>query len=343
MSDILQSIQNQIVKVEEDLLLVEERISEYPFYNEVPLDLVRNERQKRERLDQLRETLERLRSIPSLLPYLADRGEQEFRLGEVLQRLSQRSPSPIVCLIHGDDLQCHDKFLERLTQVTLPKLLKLDSGRETIKDYPLNWPVRYQNMSELHKRLHKNLADTIVDQRLASLEEVNRYLARLPAPVLIHTQLLTEDFKKPGFDAVLNYLQFWQSWPQLTFGQCLIVCLLVKYQAKQSLRFFKRRHFRSINDEISKKLETSSFAEFDRLICTVLPRLRGITRGQAENWVRSRDTRTFCKGEHILDQIRAEIRSLYESCEAETIPMDTLGSCLWEILARHTATMEGYL
>ncbi|PNJ91567.1 hypothetical protein CEP14_13710 [Cylindrospermopsis raciborskii C04] len=70
------------------------------------------------------------RKIPSLLPYLVNRIEQEYELGRVIVR---NSPSPLICIIHGDEFQSHDKFLERLHKVSLPRFL----GEESIKKYRL--------------------------------------------------------------------------------------------------------------------------------------------------------------------------------------------------------------
>jgi hypothetical protein len=52
------------------------------------------------------------REPPSLLPYLANRSEQEFELGKAFQKfMKQIPPRPLVCVIHGDEFQSHDKFL----------------------------------------------------------------------------------------------------------------------------------------------------------------------------------------------------------------------------------------
>jgi hypothetical protein len=65
------------------------------------------------------------RPPPRLLPYLTDRTDQERSLTGCLQkRLDAGCRRPLVVLILGSDDECVDSFVEQLTFVTLPDLLR---------------------------------------------------------------------------------------------------------------------------------------------------------------------------------------------------------------------------
>src|SRR5262245_8474365 len=62
------------------------------------------------------ESIQALRAHPShhLLPYLCNRSAQEERLKKVLREHHDTSMRPLLCVIHGDEYECHDMFIERL-------------------------------------------------------------------------------------------------------------------------------------------------------------------------------------------------------------------------------------
>jgi len=292
------------------------------------------------------------RELPSLLPYLANRVDQEFELGKTFQTFLKQNPlCPLVCIIHGDESQSHDKFLERLQKLTLPRLLKLDPRQTKIKEYPLNWSPGTESLDNLTERLCKSLADTVLGNSFASLEEINRTFCKYPDPIIVHTHLLTEDWQNDP--NVLNQLlEFWQNWPPLILGQQLIICIFIKYQIKRSQRkgfslnmfftclrtFFKRNHYRRLNTLICKRVEAISFSsgsQLNRLSLIVLPQLSSISRTHVENWARSEETKQFV-GEAMVGRLMDEIGNMFDTWEEQTasniIPMDDLADHLMKLL-----------
>ena len=170
------------------------------------------------------------RVVPSLLPYLPNRTEQEFELGRAVQKLMTQTPRrPLVCIVHGDEFQSHDKFLERLRKVSLPRLLRLDLSQTAVKEYHLGWPSSLKSLKILPDRLCKNLADTVENYSLATVEQINQTFCRCPGPVVVHLHLLTEDWQRLGSGLLPKVLEFWQHWPDLTPDQTLIICVFIKY------------------------------------------------------------------------------------------------------------------
>jgi hypothetical protein len=279
------------------------------------------------------------REVPRLLPYLVNREEQESKLDEALKQLRRHPSRLLVCLVHGDEFQCHDTLLECLKEDCLPRLLELDPRRTAIKDCLLEWP-RVRNVSELHEGFRKNLADKVLGRKRASTQEIDRALAAYPGPVMIHAHLLTEDWKRYGSEVLMSFLLFLQNWPEPSPRQRLFVFLFIKYSVKQNLGLFKRRRFESVNDKIARLLETAPFSEYDRLLCTVLPRLHSIARSEVEDWARREEIRRFCQCEELI----AGIREIYNRWEIKTsataIPMENLARQLRAILCGELVLRE---
>ena len=295
------------------------------------------------------------RAVPSLLPYLPNRTDQEFELGRAVQKLMTQTPRrPLVCIVHGDEFQSHDKFLERLRKVSLPRLLRLDLRQTAVKEYHLGWPSSLKNLKTLPDRLCKNLADTVENYSLATVEQINQTFGKCPGPVVIHLHLLTEDWQRLGSGLLPKILEFWQQWPDLTPDQTLFICIFIKYQIKRPTnmhkwwwilrpitmlrRFLRCRRCHKLNlkiDQQLKLLAESEFREFDRLTGVVLPKLDNLTQGHVEDWVRCEATKTFA-GEAVLGQLVDAVREMFDHWEIQTasrtMSMDEVAMRLTELL-----------
>ena len=301
------------------------------------------------------------RTIPSLLPYLANRSDQEFELRQKIRtHLQQTRKCPLVCIIHGDEFQSHDKFLEKLQKVTLPRMLNLDATKVVIKAHILAWPGG-EELENLPERLRNNLAEVVGVSLFASTEEINQTFCKYPGPIIVETHLLTEDWEFQGAIVLHKLLNFWNDWPELALGQKLIVCISIKYQVKHfiiqkhrcflkplaSLQRFSKRHryldskrhrYLELNQKIHQylhEIEKSKFSQYDNLNCIVLTELSGITRTHVENWVRKEETKEFI-GEAMLEKFIDSVRDMFEQWESQTssstMSMDELAEQLIELL-----------
>lgn len=286
--------------------------------------------------------------IPSLLPYLVNRNKQEYKLDKVIKKLIQKHPhSPLICIIHGDEFQSHDKFLERLHKVSLPKFL----GQESIKKYYLPSPPKLNNSHEFSDYLRNTLADIVLKRSSASPEEINTFFRECSIPILIHTHLLTEQLQKQEFETLHNLLNFWHTWP-IQSNQKLIICIFIKYQIRRKKYtrksdiislffsfvsdFLKQYRYQKVNQKIYQHINSpSNFEKFNPLSVLVLPELTGVSRGEAEDWVRMEYTQNVI-GEAIADKLIKEIRELFDKWEEQNssniIPMDDLAKGLIELM-----------
>jgi hypothetical protein len=296
------------------------------------------------------------RKIPSLLPYLVNRSKQEYELEKVIKKLIQKHPpSPLICIIHGDEFQSHDKFLERLHKVSLPKFI----GQESIKQYHLPFPPKLNNSHEFSDYLRNTLADIVIQRSSASPEEINAFFHECSIPILIHTHLLTEQLQKKEFEILHNLLNFWHKWP-IQSNQNLIICIFIKYQIRRKKYtrksdiislffsfvsdFLKQYRYQKVNQKIYHHINSpSNFEKFNPLSVLVLPELTGVSRGETEDWVRMEYTQNVI-GEAIADKLIKGIRELFDKWEEQNssniIPMDDLAEDLIKLLKSNYQVRE---
>jgi hypothetical protein len=290
------------------------------------------------------------RGIPDnfLIPYLPNRDLQEEALEQLLK---QDIPHPLVCIIHGDQLQCHDKFLDRLREFSLRRLLKLNKD-QTVQEYLLIWPNELEKLDNLKERLCKNLSKVVSNGNTTSLTETDineRFYQYHPNPTIIHTHLSSDDWSKHKFEILNKLLDFWQNWPDLIHGQKLIICVFIEYKKKRrkvnqkfSLKWIfgyltnlpKWHHYKKINNRIDRELqelERSGIKHFNRLSCTVLTELKDISEKEVKDWIRSKETKEFV-GEGKGQKMVEKVRELFENPAKQTIPMEDLAIHLTEII-----------
>ncbi|MEO1622243.1 MAG: hypothetical protein AAFU53_14585, partial [Cyanobacteria bacterium J06632_3] len=277
---------------------------------------------------------------------------QEFELGQAIQVLKRQSAQqPLLCIVHGDEWQSHDKFLERLRKVSLPRLLRLNLRQTAIKEYHLKWPASLKKLDKLPARLTKNLADEVENDSFATVQEINQTFGKYPGPVLVHVHLMTQDWKRLGFGLLAKVLDYWQNWPALGADQTLVICVFIKYQQYGVIqsankrkrwwlmnpftwlkRFFKVRQCQKLNLEIAQQLTSlngKQFGDFNRLTGVVLPKLDNLNRGHVEDWVRCKETTTFV-GEALAGPLFSAVGKLFD--QDETMPMDRIAEHLSRLL-----------
>jgi Domain of unknown function (DUF4062)/inactive STAND len=281
--------------------------------------------------------------IPSLLPYLCDRSDQELALDNLLKESQNKPGKPVVCLIHGNETEAHDKFLERLQKVMLPKLLPPQPERVAVQDYLLAWPENVHDETAMHGRFLRSLSDTVLGNFAGTRESVNGRLAQALGPVVIHAHTITETWDLQGIEALPMFLRFWEQWSELAIGQQLFVLLFIKYQETRNFSFFKRRKYSQLNQTLRERLEQYEFSVFPRLSAAALPELEGASQLDAENWAQGEASR-FCDRSTLVEAI-GDYYAEWEAHEKTgrrpvRIPTDQLAPKLKEIMSRTQLVRE---
>jgi hypothetical protein len=351
MSKELHSIQKQIAETKDNLRRIDERIAAWVEPTQVPLQLQKDKDKLQELLDELQEREQSLRAepgskgsdrLPPLLTYDLDRSLQEFELGQKLEELGASSPKPVICLIHGQCYECHDKFIDCLEKSGLRRLLNLKSDLAPYRVYIPKWPSQINELDNFDKRYCKSLADQTLEYSRASRQEINDWLAGHPEPVIIESEFSTRNWEKHAARVINKVLAFWQGWPQLAPNQVLLVCLCIKYPIQRRSLFSKVFAHRPISEVAADALQKLAHRHKNQIILAVLPTLQSITQQQAEDWVRTHESDLISRyGEDVIDALKATIRSIYEQCQSredpKRIPMEDLTHQLRSILRQHEA------
>jgi hypothetical protein len=116
-------------------------------------------------------------TVPEILPYLCDRSEQEFALREVTRRLNPKRPRPVAYVVHGEETETHDKFLERLQKIIIPLLLPKETAG-CVLSYRLEWPGSVRSAADIHRRLEASLSKEVLASVVGTRQAVNIHLPR---------------------------------------------------------------------------------------------------------------------------------------------------------------------
>ncbi len=276
----------------------------------------------RKAVEKLRgESEERARAIlskPSVsrhrLPYLCDRSDQEIHLGEsLLEYQTSKSGRPIVCLIHGDELECHGDFLWRLRYKSLPKFLDLEPKQMSVKDCELPLPRRISDQA-----FRASLGEALLGDSSASREEIWQFVSQHQEPLMVSLHLMTSEFEECGESLINSFLEFCGNWPDLPAGRWMLYFLCLKYQRPVKagmFDFLKKNKRQQLNQRLRKQLETMEMSNHSNVFGVVLPELQAISRRDVEWW-----SRNIC---HIPEK---EIRSWF--ADETAISMEDLAGKL---------------
>lgn len=260
-----------------------------------------------------------------LLPYLCDRSEQEGELASHLRRhQQQKNTRPLLCVIHGDEYECHGWFLERLLHKSLPKFLDLELRQMSVREHPLSQLPRTNNLQAFWVML----GNALLGDSSATEEEIWQFISRHEEPMLLSLHPLTEDFEESGETLLQSLAEFCNNWPDLPPGRCVIICVCLKYQRfdKIGLFDFRKKRLRQLNERLRAQISQMTFSAYPNISGFVLPELQAIKRSDVESWSRSDQVREFCR----LHE--REIRAWFEHeelCNDQgRIPMELLADKL---------------
>ena len=282
---------------------------------------------------------DRFSSQRSFLSYLANRSSQEFELTEAIK--NRDKSRLLVCIIHGDELQSHYKFLERMQNDFLPHVLDLDQNKTTVKIKKMMYSSELKNLNELPKYLLMNLAKNLVNKGNTSLEEINEIINK-SSPMIVHTDLISDDWQKQGLHILNKLLEFWQDWHnQNTLNKEVIICICVKYIRIEwtwnIFAFLKQYRYQQINKKMRKHIQefSSITKNYDSLSVIILSELKAVGRADVENWADCEHTKNFI-GEDKIQQLKDKIGDMFDKWQKQKssskIPMRYLADNLLEIL-----------
>jgi len=273
-------------------------------------------------------------NVDDLRPHLPNRRPQESKLGRAIQTHHHKQ-RPLLCLIHSDECQCSDRFVDRLVQYYLPKVVPGDG----ISSYFVH--CHFSQGIDLHQEISEQLASRLGINPFAQPSEIVEAIMRERSPIIFHTDMCTKNWSRcGGMKAVHNFIEFWAKLDiPSTHNHLLLICLYFNYKdIKPShflTRWFKKK---SINDQIRaefRQLENENFSEKFGINGIVLPELMDIEKEEVYAWAREHLHSSF------LDSVQPKIDDLFKSPD-ETIPMCDLARSLREILEEFPPDILGF-
>lgn len=303
-------------------------VTSWPNKDEAFADIARGIRAVVERMcsttdsadEEVSASSERDVDIPRLLPYMCDRSEQEAELTAALQQHQSTMPRrPFVCVIHGDEFECHSEFLYRMGYTVIPRVLNLEAKQVSLEEYQLPWPSRTVPINRYAKVFASNLGIALLQNSAALPQDVVKYIATHEKPVFLVSHLLTEDFLGVGPELFREFLKFWNTWPDLPPGRTVINCVCVKHQRLDHmgiLNFLQKLKMKRCHAELLDYIKKPDFTSYDALGGVVLTELEAIRRTHVEAWSRLKEVRQRYQIEE------KDIRALYQ--QAEVVSADGL-------------------
>jgi nucleoside phosphorylase len=275
-----------------------------------------------------------------LLPYLLDRSQQETQLIKALfERRAEKPKYPIVCVVHGDERECHADFLRKLRHILLPKTLSYWYPHEVLSS-----PIAYYDLQiSLDKITGTNATDLLRDNLLtavgitsASLSDVVSFIHQQhKLAVMINVTLLTENLSTSALKKISLFLEFWNEWEELPESLLLFICLDFKYQrafqTKKRVLFWHRRFS---NEDVRTFINNLDFTVYQRIFGFCLPELKSIPRSDLDAMIQIDLVHRFYRFKE------SDVRSLYGDTKLldrhGRIPMETLIDSLDEIYRQRT-------
>jgi hypothetical protein len=233
--------------------------------------------------------------IPVLLPYMADRSLQQEQLGLVLDtHRSERPRRPLGVVIYGDEREAHQAFVDRLEQITLPKLLGLgDDSKVEMKG--LDWGEPSGSMELRLRRLRQNLAECFAEgDRDATPESIVRSIGKYRCPVMVASSIYSANWQHGEDKVVQEWLETWKTWPDLPPGQTLVIALTFKLEDGTRKSFWERRKIAKRNRSLCEFVEALKNRDFEGFSVAVLDRLEGVSEHHVQAWL-AREAGDFCR------------------------------------------------
>jgi hypothetical protein len=238
------------------------------------------------------------------LHYHCDRFDQEHQIEHTLK--CQGQIGPVVFVIHGDEFQCHDKFVERLKLISLPRILGLDQDNSGVKEYLVDFPSDVSDRRKFRDQLTKHLGRRVLNRSTATVAEIAEVFARVGSPIVVHARILTDEWVRGGREMISAFFDFWAQWPAQDERFRPLVFLIVTYQRRSGLgvlRWRRRIARERANARLRKFFDSlSQIASPPGVV--ILDELRGVTQNDLELWAQDMYTQQFCGERDLLGEVR---------------------------------------
>jgi len=248
-------------------------------------------------------------ALPSYLPYLCDRMEQEDELQLLAEEQPDRQNRPLVFLVGGPRQESHHAFQDRLGRDFLPRLLA--GNPAPVEGRPLD-TSGWQSAP----------GDRMFAMRVArTLDALDRdaLVEALPDGLTFLTITLDVDDPRSGHQKWLGeFLAYWNRWPDLPAGRALCVGISLAWDSNGPT-----------TEELRQQYPAS---DFGKLRFKVLAELMPPVRQNALAWLQHPKVKRHYDHERHADRAREEIDLIF--AKQRSVAMQDLARRLRETLER---------
>ncbi len=276
-------------------------------------------------------------SIPLLLPYLSNRSRQAWELENTLDDCEKYlNEKPLVCIIHGNEIECHDKFIKSLHEVTLPKMLE-GTGDVQVDLTPVEWPSMEADLNMRYKKLTNDIARALTGNRRAEPNDLKKELDGRIAAQMIYFMLPVAAWKDDEAELIEHWLKYWSEFPDLNAGKKLMIFLCLKYKNIVTAEDPESKKYKIRNDVAEDFIKGLTFNDDSKISGLIMTELEAIEWHDIDNWI-ERHAPKFCDD----NELRAKIMKFFESRKNQAVPMMELAQKLNDLLLL-TQIREGFV
>ena len=222
----------------------------------------------------------------TLVTWLINRAQQTYELAKVIQQTqSTNAPRPVVCILHGNDDECHDKFVQRIVEYQLQRLIP-STALGVPQHFLLDLPAcGYKSAAELHDFLRGRSGRQWTGKHGGDHSRHQRPLCYAARAGCDSNPDAAEGWSSAAHRTVADYLAFWAQWPPLAPQQWMIIFLCIRSQPKAKglfALFGRKEQDADLGQALAgfatiQSLGTQPPAQA-RIICALLPQLNPSAR-----------------------------------------------------------------
>lgn len=274
--------------------------------------------------------------IDELIYYSVNCDLQIDHLEETLAAHGTQPCCMLACMVHGDIDQAHEMFLKRVRIEVLPQVLDLDLDRTPIGVYQLPWPGQLLRLEDLPRLLEKSLAESVLEDRKGTKDQISERFAAFQGPILIQTHIYQNVYQRWGIKALDAFMRFWMEWPEQAPSQRLMIFVCVYYQPTLKQAFFNRLFKRDPRADLQRFIGSLAAAPTGPSHWIGLPPIEGANLQDATNWARREEVSQLFDSELIVDELQQfYLERSRQAKEAILIPLGTLAKHLKEIVPKY--------
>ncbi len=252
---------------------------------------------------------------PMRVHHRCNRGPQAEAFEKALERHAERFPDrPMIALIHGEEAECPDLFLDRLQDEILPELLDLPLDKFFWGEPP--------GPGDSHQRFWKELGKQWLGRRFdaeaAARDAVLGEISLRGGHFLIRLQWYAEKFSSAQSEGLANFLRFWEGWPPLPENRKVICALSLVYSAAKDTRskllFWQKSPAERLREWVKEREGDEAAAG----LLAVLPELRPVEHYEAKEWCDAH------LASHHREEVKERVIEYFQGRQNQSVQMQTL-------------------